>query len=114
MGQPLPVIVSMGGVNGAGRSSMHHSTARMLEDVLSAPRRAAMLASLRQLMGADAAADAEVLAGTLIRSLESHHFDPARVACNRRRAQTLTPPPARGLATAPRRGSRPGARADQR
>lgn len=83
MGQPLPVIVSMGGVNGAGRSSMHHSTARMLEDVLSAPRRAAMLASLRQLMGSDAA-DAEVLAGTLIRSLESHHFDPAGVACNRR------------------------------
>ena len=83
MGQPLPVIVSMGGVNGAGRSSMHHSTARMLEDVLSAPRRAAMLASLRQLMGSDAA-DAEVLAGTLIRSLESHHFDPARAACNRR------------------------------
>ena len=84
MGQPLPVIVSMGGVNGAGRSSMHHSTARMLEDVLNAPRRAAMLASLRQLMGSDAAADAEVLAGTLIRPLESHHFDPARVACNRR------------------------------
>lgn len=84
MGQPLPVIVSMGGVNGAGRTSMHHSTARMLEGALSASRRRAMLASLRELTGSDAAADADVLAGTLIRPIEPHHFDPARVAWNRR------------------------------
>ena len=51
MGQPLPVIVSMGGVNGAGRTSMHHGTARMLEDALAAAPRQAMLASLRQLYG---------------------------------------------------------------
>jgi acetoacetyl-[acyl-carrier protein] synthase len=34
MTQALPVIVGVGGVNSAGRSSSHHATARLLYDVL--------------------------------------------------------------------------------
>lgn len=84
MGQALPVIVSLGGVNSAGRSSMHHAYARMVESVIGADRRAQMLAALRQLTGADHADEASLLQRTLIRHIGSEHFDPTRVAWNQR------------------------------
>ena len=46
MGQPLPVIVSFGGVNSAGRASQHHATARLVHDALPATIRERTLQSL--------------------------------------------------------------------
>jgi acetoacetyl-[acyl-carrier protein] synthase len=84
MGQPLPVIVSLGGVNSAGRSSMHHACARLLHSALPAAHRAQTLAALRQLTGATAVDEEHLLAGTLIRRIEDAHFDPLRVPWNQR------------------------------
>ena len=63
---------------------MHHGTARMVEGVLSATRRSAMLASLRQLTGAEGDEESALLARTLIRRIEEAHFDPTSVAWNQR------------------------------
>ena len=82
MGQPLPVIVSMGGINSAGRSSMHHGYARMVEEALGVEQRRRMLAALSQLTGQTD--DRSLLDGTLIRRIEANHFDPAHVAWNQR------------------------------
>ena len=82
MGQPLPVIVSLGGINSAGRSSGHHGTARMVESVIDESRRTAMLASLAQLMGTTD--EKALLDGTLIRRLGPSHFDPTQVSWNQR------------------------------
>ena len=83
MGQPLPVIVSFGGANSAGRSSRHHGYARMVEGVIADSARASMLASLRQMTGNEAG-DEELLAATLIRRIGKAHFDPAKVSWNQR------------------------------
>lgn len=84
VGQPLPVIVSLGGINSAGRSSMHHAYARLVEDVLGAPQRAAMLAALGQLAGAEAKDEESLLKGSLLRRLSRSHFDPTHLAWNQR------------------------------
>ncbi|WP_439102927.1 beta-ketoacyl synthase [Congregibacter sp.] len=84
MGQALPVIVSFGGVNSAGRSSMHHAYARMVEGALNADRRGKMLTALRQLTGAADDSDAGLLDRTLIRRIGPQHFDPTRVSWNQR------------------------------
>lgn len=83
MGQPLPVIVSFGGANSAGRSSHHHGYARMVEGAIDGATRQAMLASLRQMTGHDGG-DEALLAATLIRRIGKAHFDPAHVAWNQR------------------------------
>ncbi len=83
MGQPLPVIVSFGGANSAGRSSHHHGYARMVEGALDGATRQAMLASLRQMTGHNGSEEA-LLAATLIRRIGKAHFDPAHVAWNQR------------------------------
>lgn len=82
MGQPLPVIVSMGGINSAGRSSMHHGYARMVVDALGARQRQTTLTALAQLTGQEG--DRSLLDGTLIRRIEANHFDPSHVAWNQR------------------------------
>lgn len=84
MGQALPVIVSLGGINSAGRSSMHHASARLVQDVIDAPRRAAMLDSLRQLSANTVTDEQALLQGTLIRRLAAPHFDPLHLAWNQR------------------------------
>ncbi|MFK8043408.1 beta-ketoacyl synthase [Congregibacter sp.] len=84
MGQALPVIVSFGGVNSAGRSSMHHGYARMVESALGEDRRAAMIAALRQLTGSTSDSEASLLEQTLIRRIGPAHFDPTSVAWNQR------------------------------
>ncbi|GAB5415282.1 MAG: beta-ketoacyl-ACP synthase FabY [Congregibacter sp.] len=84
MGQPLPVIVSLGGINSAGRSSMHHAYSRLVFDAMSSDQQQKTLASLRQLSGNPGATQEQLLDGTLIRRITEAHFDPARVAWNQR------------------------------
>ncbi|PLW68926.1 beta-ketoacyl synthase [Pseudohalioglobus lutimaris] len=82
----LPVIVSLGGINGAGRASGHHALARMGYEALGEKSRQRTLASLASMMGLDPAADNEryILDHTLIRRIESNHFDVDSVLWNQR------------------------------
>lgn len=84
MGQPLPVIVSLGGVNSAGRTSMHHAYSRLVFDALNNEQQQHTLASLRQLSGNTDASAQQLLDGTLIRRITAAHFDPLHVAWNQR------------------------------
>lgn len=93
----LPLIVGMGGVNAAGRSSFHQGFRRIVIDKLNAEARQETfvgLATLMNLVKAEngnlvdsdgtvvAKQDIEkiygqkILAGTLIRKIEKNHFDP--------------------------------------
>lgn len=74
----LPVIVGFGGVNPAGRSSMHHGHKRMVHDALSAGEMSETWQDLATLMGLDDEHPhvvPEILEGTLIRKIESTHYD---------------------------------------
>lgn len=93
----LPIIVSMGGVNAAGRSSGFQSYCRMVLDALSEPERHKTVSSLavsmglvktddgvsfktedhRELSAADVVAEFGqiVIEGTLVRRIEKSHFD---------------------------------------
>lgn len=92
----LPVIVSFGGVNGAGRGSGFHAYDRLVFDRLDAAAQGSVLQSLAALTGqlsskdggwCDAAGESielpaylssiqnELLDNTLIRKLDSSHFD---------------------------------------
>ena len=84
--QPLPVIVSMGGINGAGRASGHHALARMGYEALSSQQQQQTLASLASMMGLESAEGKEqyILDHTLIRRIESQHFDVDTVLWNQR------------------------------
>jgi acetoacetyl-[acyl-carrier protein] synthase len=84
----LPVIVGFGGINAAGRSSSHHGYRRMVIDALPEAVASQTWASLAALGdqswdGSEAMREA-LAAGTLIRRIESHHFDVDAVAWNRR------------------------------
>ena len=84
--QPLPVVVGFGGINGAGRASMHHAFKRMTYTALSQEQQSRTLASLAQLMGLASSEDQEqyILNHTLIRRIESNHFDVDNVEWNRK------------------------------
>ncbi len=86
----LPVIVGIGGINPAGRSSSHHAYRRLVLEQLPQSAARETLANLAVLMDKlpthcakdQAARDVwllqardEILAGTLIRKLEKHLFD---------------------------------------
>ena len=93
----LPVIVSMGGVNAAGRTSGFQSFRRMIIETLSAEERQSTIAGLAVMMGLTKTDDGEtyrcedgseldqagvaarfeddVLSGTLVRRVEQSHFD---------------------------------------
>jgi len=92
----LPVIVSFGGINGAGRGSGFHAYKRLVQDQLDTPTRAGMLQNLAALTGelkyengqwldgsgskVDLAAhlqslESSLLENTLIRKLNSSLFD---------------------------------------
>lgn len=96
----LPVIIGMGGINAAGRSSLHHAYRRLVLDSLSQEDALETRASLASLMGllkkdgdhwCDPAGtqielssylnsiDSTLKAGTLIRKLEDNLFDPERI-----------------------------------
>jgi len=93
----LPVIIGMGGINAAGRSSLHHAYRRLVLDALPAQDALETRASLASLMGLLkkdgeqwrdhignpveldpylSSIDATLKAGTLIRKLENNLFDP--------------------------------------
>ncbi len=84
--QRLPVIVGFGGINGAGRGSGHHAFRRMVHEALPEHKRQRTLAALAQLMGLDSAdgREQQILEHTLIRRIESQHFDVDYVAWNRK------------------------------
>ncbi|AQA19057.1 beta-ketoacyl synthase [Halioglobus japonicus] len=84
--QRLPVIVSFGGINGAGRASGHHGVARMAYEALPEQTQQSTLASLASMMALDGAAGNEqyILDHTLIRKIEGQHFDVDAVLWNQR------------------------------
>lgn len=63
----LPVITAMGGINAAGRTSMHHGFHRLVFEALDEQRRKSTLAALAALTGRSG--DQALLDGTLIRAL---------------------------------------------
>lgn len=84
--EPLPVIVSLGGINCAGRASGHHAVARMAYDALDRPAQQRTLQSLASMMGLEDAAGhaGYILDHTLIRRIEKQHFDVDNVLWNQR------------------------------
>jgi acetoacetyl-[acyl-carrier protein] synthase len=93
----LPLIIGMGGINAAGRTSFHQGFRRIVIDKLNAQARQETFVGLASLMkivtaqdGALVDADGnnvdpaeienkfgpQILAGTLIRKIEKNHFDP--------------------------------------
>ena len=84
----LPVIVGFGGVNPAGRSSLHHGYRRMVIDKLSSESQDRTFASLAALMNQDnsTAPDARqwIKDHTLIRRLETNLFDATSIPLHKR------------------------------
>jgi acetoacetyl-[acyl-carrier protein] synthase len=84
----LPVIVGFGGVNAAGRSSMHHGYRRMVVDALPGAEADHTWSSLAALTGvAWDGSDSirqQLEAGSLVRRIESTMFDVDAVPWNRR------------------------------
>jgi acetoacetyl-[acyl-carrier protein] synthase len=84
--QRIPVIVGFGGINGAGRASGHHAFGRMVQAALPQALRQRTLDSLATLMGLASAAGNEqhILDHTLVRRIETGHFDVDSVSWNQR------------------------------
>jgi len=84
--QRLPVIVGFGGINPAGRASGHHAYNRMVQSVLPATTRERSMTALARLMGVDySQTDSQYLLDhSLIRRIESNHFDVDAVPWNKR------------------------------
>ena len=84
----LPVITAFGGISPAGRSSAHHGFRRLVIDALPEAQAADTWRSLAQLMGLEdstsATARARMREHTLVRRIESPHFDTARIPWNKR------------------------------
>lgn len=78
----LPVVVSYGGINAAGRSSFDQSWRRMVLDKLSSADRQRTITGLGALMGIEGAGqwscqlEDAVIRGTLIRRIEDGVFNP--------------------------------------
>lgn len=84
MSSILPLIVGFGGYNAAGRSSGFQSYKRMVLESLKPSERKQTVDALGHLMGLGAGREAEVINGTLIRRIESAHFDADRTPASRR------------------------------
>ena len=81
----LPVVVSYGGYNAAGRSSFDQSYRRMILESLDGAAKAKTIDGLAALMGLDRDdAGQHVVNGTLIRAIEPAVFDPAAAPCHTR------------------------------
>ena len=101
----LPVIVSLGGINAAGRSSLHHGYRRLVLDRLSPADGGQTLCSLASLMGLLrqengqwvgrdgtpvqlepylATIKPQIMDGSLVRKLETNLFDPQRILYQRK------------------------------
>lgn len=84
----LPVIVGFGGINPAGRSSLHHAYRRMVIDRLDTSARDRTFASLAALMNREDSvcddARRHMLDHTLIRRLETNLFDANNIPLHKR------------------------------
>ena len=81
----LPVIVGFGGINAAGRTSMHHGYRRMVHEALDATSMAATWQDLAQLMKIAPDQHQQIMTGTLIRRIEkASHYDPDAVPMQRK------------------------------
>lgn len=85
----LPVIVSMGGINPAGRTSFHHAYKRMVNEALDDKVMLPTwqdLANLMKLPSDKITPEViqQIKDGTLIRRVESQHFDPSNVYYQRK------------------------------
>ncbi len=82
----LPVIVGLGGINAAGRTSGFHSYKRMICDVLSADELSNTWQDLAHRMGLPVGSSMSldmietIKKGTLVRKIEL--FDPEQVRCH--------------------------------
>ena len=106
----LPLIIGMGGVNAAGRTSFHQGFRRIVIDKLNEEARQETFVGLATLMNLvtyqegqltdqegnvftrdqiEAEFGEQILAGTLIRRIEKDHFDPDATPCQKR--MTLSP-----------------------
>ena len=84
--QRLPVIVGFGGINAAGRASGHHAYSRLVHSALPAAVHERSLDALATLMGLSSSKGEHqyILDHSLIRRIESNHFDVDAVPWNRR------------------------------
>jgi acetoacetyl-[acyl-carrier protein] synthase len=80
----IPVIVSFGGVNPAGRSSGHHGYKRTVIDELATVDANSTWQALAALMNCDSGEIDFMRAHTLIRKIELSHFDINAVPLNRK------------------------------
>ena len=78
----LPVIVGVGGINAAGRSSGFHGYKRMVCDALSADDLTSTWQDLAKRMGQSVENIEKIKQGTLVRRIEA--FDPQHVAINQK------------------------------
>ncbi len=92
----LPVIVGLGGINAAGRTSSHHGHKRMVHDALSSEEMATTWQDLATLMGIDiehAHAVAEIKEGTLVRKIEAEaHYNPDAVESGKKATLNVSNP----------------------
>lgn len=78
----LPILVAAGGINSAGKTSNRQAFKRMVIDALDATDQGQTRLALTAIMGTDDASAQD--AGTLIRTIETSHFDPRAVPWARR------------------------------
>jgi len=92
----LPVIVGFGGINAAGRTSMHHGHKRMVHEALSDDQMANTWQDLATVMGLDPSqpeTKQAILNGTLIRRIEAKsHFNPNAVPSGKKAQFKLAEP----------------------
>ena len=88
----LPVIVSFGGMNAAGRSSFHHGYKRMVNEALDTAALIPTWTDLANRMhidisqGLTADVITQIKQGTLIRRIEESHYNPDQVFYQRKAA----------------------------
>ena len=78
----LPVIVGLGGISAAGRSSGFQSYMSMVRTELNSVDRASNLQAMATLMGMNTPDEAAIDAGTMIRGITPQYFDPSAVSWN--------------------------------
>jgi len=71
----LPVIVGMGGINAAGRTSGAQAYQSMVRSALSAAQRQQNIQAMAILMGLDPAQEEQIALGSMIRAIPKSVFD---------------------------------------
>ncbi len=81
----LPIIVSAGGINAAGRSAFHSDLMRMVYPSLSATEQSAVIDELRALTSRPDASAEDLLNDSLIREIHPDWYNPSALNARRRR-----------------------------